>query len=138
MLAPWNMIAGWVAVILGMTTGAAIGLGFHRADFGGGYDSWRRRLARLGHISFFGLGLLNIAFALSLDALVDGPVDATRRLWLDFASISWIVSLVTMPTVCFLSAWRPLFRHAFFVPVLSAMTGTLVFLAQEVASWISV
>lgn len=138
MLTPWNLIAGWLAVVLGMMTGAAIGLGFHRTDFGGGYDSWRRRLARLGHISFFGLGLLNIAFALSLDVLVDEPPAASHRLWIDIASIGWIVSLVTMPTVCFLSAWRPVFRHAFFVPVLAALTGAVVFLAQEVASWISV
>ncbi len=138
MLTPWNFIAGWLAVVLGMMTGAAIGLGFHRADYGGGYDSWRRRLARLGHISFFGLGLLNIAFALSLDVLVDGPPAASRCLWIDVASVGWIVSLVTMPTVCFLSAWRPVFRHAFFVPVLAALTGAVVFLAQEVASWISV
>ena len=41
----------------------------------GGYGSFRRRLARLGHISFFGLGFLNLllAFTNQLVGLPERP-----------------------------------------------------------------
>ena len=36
---------------VGVVSGATIGLFFHREAFLGGYDTWRRRLVRLGHPS---------------------------------------------------------------------------------------
>jgi hypothetical protein len=94
-----------------------IGLCFHRADWLGGYSSWPRRLVRLGHISFIGTGLLNIAFGLSVDAF-----DLSSRLHL--APTAFIVGAVAMPIVCFASAWRPRFRHLFFIPVASLVVAT--------------
>src|SRR5262249_59491418 len=60
-----NAAFGWLWITLGMASGAVIGLRFHRSDWLGGYESWPRRLVRLGHISFFGLGILNLLFALT-------------------------------------------------------------------------
>ena len=39
--------AGWLGMFLGVVSGAVIGMFFHREDWMGGYDSYRRRLTRL-------------------------------------------------------------------------------------------
>ena len=57
---------GWLAMLLGVASGAVIGLFFHREEWAGGYGSYRRRMLRLGHISFFGIGILNFLFAMTL------------------------------------------------------------------------
>ena len=48
MLHPLNFVAGWWLILAAFVSGTLIGLGFHREDFLGGYDSFRRRLVRLG------------------------------------------------------------------------------------------
>jgi hypothetical protein len=112
-----NLGVGWVAILAGLLLGAVIGTFFHREDWLGGYSSWPRRMLRLTHISLVGTGLLNLAFALSADALNIAPPPRV-------ASILFIVGAATMPTVCALSAWRPAFRHLFFIPVLSLVVAT--------------
>jgi hypothetical protein len=64
-----NLLAGWIGVLGGVVSGAIIGLFFHREDWVGGYGSLPRRLLRLGHISFFGIGFLNFALALTFAAV---------------------------------------------------------------------
>ena len=123
-----NLAAGWLAMLLGAVSGAVIGLRFHVEGWAGGYASFRRRLMRLGHVAFFGLGLVNVLFAVSVEA-ADMPVAAPRM-----ASLALVVGLVTMPLVCFLTAWRAGFRHLFFVPVLSVVLAVVLVLAGELAS----
>lgn len=113
-----NIYAAWVAFLIGIIAGAISGLKFHSEDFLGGYGSWRRRLVRLAHISFFGIGLINLVFALTARAL-----DITSGL--SIASIMLVVGAITMPLVCYLAAFRPVFRHVFFIPVLSVLTGVV-------------
>ncbi|MEM8784037.1 MAG: hypothetical protein AAGE65_14445 [Planctomycetota bacterium] len=117
------MIAfAWAWFVLGIVSGAVLGLGFARADFMGGYGGWRRRLARLGHVSFFGTGGLVLAAALTAAALsVNGT--PMSEAGLRFAGACLGVGGVAMPTVCFLSAWRKPWRHLFFVPVLGLSGG---------------
>jgi len=114
-----NLIGGWMGMLAGVVSGAVIGLFFHREDWMGGYQSYRRRLTRLGHIAFFGLGFLNLLFALSARELF------LVGTWLWLASFALMLGAVTMPLCCFLSAWRKPFRHLFPVPVLSVTTGIL-------------
>jgi hypothetical protein len=57
-LATYNLLVGWVAMLAGVLSGAAIGLFFHQEEWLGGYGAYRRRMTRLGHISLFGLGFL--------------------------------------------------------------------------------
>ena len=115
-----NMYAGWIGFVLGCVAGAVPGLFFHKADWLGGYASWERRLIRLAHISFFGLGLINIAFALTARTLgIEAGVQTT--------SVLLIVGAVTMPTVCYLSAWKLIFRHLFFIPAISVAVGVGLF-----------
>ena len=101
----------------GVLSGALIGLFFHNDEWMGGYSSFRRRLARLGHISFFGLGFVNLLFALSANA-----VHLSTRA-AGIASLAFLIGAATMPMVCFLTAWRKPFRHFFPVPVVSVSVG---------------
>jgi hypothetical protein len=117
-----NLIAGWLGMLMGVIAGAAIGLFFHKDDWMGGYNSYPRRLTRLGHISFFGLGFINISFAVSAGQL---PLAA---LYLSIASKLLIVGAITMPLVCFLSAWRKPMRHFFPIPVVSELAGVAAIL----------
>lgn len=117
-----NLIGGWIGMLVGVLTGAVVGLFFHREDWMGGYDSYRRRLTRLGHIAFFGLGFLNLIFAAtSGQMLLHGG-------WLITASWALIVGALTMPVVCFLTAWRKPWRHLFPIPVLAVTTGIFAIL----------
>ena len=114
---PTNESFGWLWILIGFVSGFFLGLGFHRDEWLGGYGSFRRRLIRLGHISFIGLGFLNILFALSAPRLVLGGS------WLSLASGSLIVGGITMPLACGLMAWRRNFYPLFAVPVLSLLIG---------------
>jgi len=112
-----NVVAGWLAMLAGVLSGAIAGLFFHRDNWMGGYNSYRRRLVRLGHISFFGLGFVNLFFATT------APILGVHGTGLKAASISFIAAVVTMPVCCFLSAWRKPFRHLFPIPVTAAFVG---------------
>lgn len=114
-----NLIGGWLGMLAGVVSGAIIGLFFHPDDWMGGYQSYRRRLTRLGHIAFFGLGFVNLLFAATARDLL------LRDLWLRLASWALILGAITMPLCCFLSAWRKPWRHLFPLPVLSVTTGIL-------------
>ena len=115
---PLNWQAGWLLILASFATGAAIGLFFHRDDFLGGYQSFPRRLLRLGHIALAALGAINILFSLS-----PWPVATT---WLsNSASLCFIVGGVAMPSICFLTAWRRPFRHLFAVPVVALVLAAL-------------
>jgi hypothetical protein len=119
---PSNLLAGWIGFLAGAVTGALMGLCFHREDWLGGYGSFPRRMLRLGHIACFGLGLINILFALTAATLPFSPA-------VQLASRCLIVGMVTMPINCFLTAWKKGFRHLFFVPAgttLAGITGLLL------------
>lgn len=114
--------AAWTLVLLGFVSGAALGLGFHDARFLGGYDSWRRRLLRLGHIACIALGLLQMAYALSPAGATGGGLGVWCR-------ALWLLGAFAMPAVCWLAAWRKPLRRLFAVPVTflsAAVTLTLI------------
>src|SRR5215469_17078279 len=102
-----NLIGGWLGMLGGVLSGAVVGLFFHRDDWMGGYGSYRRRLMRLGHISFFGLGFLNLVFAATSAQLY------LRGDYFAMASCALVIGAVTMPLCCFLSAWQKPLRHLF-------------------------
>jgi hypothetical protein len=117
-----NLYVGWMAILAGLLMGIVFGAFFHDEKWLGGYGSWRRRMVRLGHVSFFGTGFLNLAFVFSVPHLL---LDDGLRL----PSLLFLAGAVTMPLVCFLSAWRDGLRYFFFVPVLSLITATALFLS---------
>jgi len=88
----------------------------------GDYDDTSRRLARLGHIAFIGLGILNILLARELPAVVPA---ARRRL----ASVAMNAGNVLMPITLFAAAaYRPA-KYALAIPSL------LVFVALTLVAW---
>jgi hypothetical protein len=114
-----NLVLGWLWVALGFASGALLGVGFHKEQWLGGYASWRRRLYRLAHISFFGLGFLNLMFFLTVRMSHAGDL-------FKVASLAFGLGAVTMPFCCVLSAHKPQCKPVFAVPVLSLMTGAVV------------
>jgi hypothetical protein len=117
-----NILVGWMAMLLGVLSGAAIGLFFHIDAWAGGYASFRRRMLRLAHISFFGLGFINLMYGLTLQAIPLPQSFATT------GSYGLIVGVITMPLCCYLTAWKKCFRHMFPVPVLGVATGIIAVL----------
>lgn len=123
-----HMMAGWGGILLGALSGVVMGLFFHRENWAGGYGSFRRRMMRLGHISFFGLGFLNLLFGLSLQVLHLPVVN------LQVASVGFLSGALTMPLICLLSAWKERFRHLFFIPVLGVLAGIIPTVSRGVGS----
>ena len=119
----FHLVTGWVAILLGAVSGAAMGLFFHKDTWAGGYASFRRRMLRLGHISFFGIGFLNLLFGLTLFQI------SLPETYLRIASIGFVTAVITMPACCYLSAWRKPMRHLFPIPVIAVLAGTLSLLA---------
>jgi hypothetical protein len=112
-----NLIAAWVGILLGFITGMLLGLFFHDEKWLGGYASHKRRLYRLGHISFFGLGAVNLFFWLTAKNLsVSGPN------W-GWASGLFVLGAATMPLCCALMAHRPKLHLTFAVPVISLIAA---------------
>lgn len=122
------MWAGWSGMILGLLSGAVIGLRFHDESFAGGYASFRRRMLRLAHVAFFALGIINVLFSLTLTSI---SVELSYPL---LASASLGLAVFVMPLVCFLSAWRKLFRHAFALPVTLVAIALILMLEGVLSS----
>lgn len=115
--ANFHVFVGWVAALFGAMSGAAIGLFFHEDTWAGGYISFRRRLLRLGHISFYGIGFLNIFFGLTLS------LTALPEAYVRFSSIGFLIAVIAMPACCFLAAWKKPLRRLFPIPVLAVLAG---------------
>ncbi len=101
-----NLYTAWIAFLLGVLTGAVPGLFFHRENWLGGYNAWRRRLVRLAHISFFGLGILNLCLLWTFHhtGITTG---------IQWPSNLMVIGAITMPLVCYLSAWKMACRYLF-------------------------
>ena len=114
-----SILAGWIGMLLGAISGAGIGLFFHQEGWMGGYGSFRRRMLRLGHIAFFGLGFLNIMYGLTVKTL-------SLPLWsIEISSFGFLVAAIAMPLCCFLTAWNPLGRYLFPIPVTGVLLGVM-------------
>lgn len=121
-----NLIAAWLGILLGFASGMLLGLFFNRENWMGGYTSFKRRLYRLAHISFFGLAAVNLFFyftALRLPAI--GPGIA-------IASWSLILGAISMPICCLLMAHFPRTHLLFSIPVASLLLGGSLTLAALV------
>ena len=117
-----NLILAWSWILLGFISGMMLGMNFHREDWMGGYGSFPRRMYRLGHISFFGLGTVNLMFFITVRSL------AAAELPLHLASWSFIVGAITMPICCFGTAHHPKLRTLFAIPVMSLIVGGVLLL----------
>jgi hypothetical protein len=127
-----NLTLAWLWILLGFLSGMVLGLFFHRENWLGGYASLKRRMYRLGHISFFGLGAVNLLFWFTVKSLPGlSPYVAP-------ASWALIIGALTMPPCCLIMAHFPKWHLIFSVPVVSllaagAMTLAVVINAQKPA-----
>jgi hypothetical protein len=114
----WNRRIGWVCACLGAATGLILGLWSFDGPLAvpgwlGEYDQTSRRLARLGHIAFFGLGILNILLAGEMRRTALGSLG--RRV------ASWAMNFgnVFLPLTLFAAAaYRPL-KYSIGAPALA-------------------
>lgn len=113
----YNIAASWIAMAVGSFWGAALGVFFHRDDFLGGYESFRRRLLRLGHIACFGLAFVNLGFAFTA---TEGFVAADA---VAIPGTAFVIALITMPLACAIVSWRKEARHLFAIPVAATVVG---------------
>ena len=121
-----NLVLAWLWILLGFVSGMILGLFFRGENWLGGYASFRRRMYRLGHISFFGLGALNLLFVLTMQHFsLAGPL-------VYIASLAFIVGAVAMPVCCAVMASFPKAHLIFAVPVISLILGGALMLAQIV------
>jgi hypothetical protein len=120
-----NLVAAWAGFLAGALSGLVAGACFHRADWLGGYAAWPRRLVRLAHISSFGLGLLNLAFALTA-ARIPEPVATV-------AGSLLVAGLAAMAPCCWLAAWAPRARLLFAAPVACVAGGATLTLVGLLA-----
>ena len=123
-----NLALAWIWMVLGFAAGFVLGTHFHREDWLGGYTSLPRRMCRLGHISFFGLGVVNFMFYCTAQIL-RFPVGATV-----LASWAFAIGTVAMPACCFTMAFYPRLRPLFLVPVLSLLIGGLTIVWEIITS----
>ena len=121
-----NLIAAWLGILLGFGSGLVLGLFFNREDWMGGYTSLKRRLYRLAHISFFGLGAVNLLFYFTALRLPDSSAV------LAIASWAFIIGALFMPICCLLMAHFPGTHLLFGIPVASLLLGGILTLASLV------
>ena len=112
-----NLLVAWLWIVLGFASGLILGLFFHRENWLGGYASFKRRLYRLGHISFFGLGVVNLAFYFTAISIM------TPGRLLGIASWALVIGAISMPLCCGIMAHFPKAQMLFGVPVLSLLLG---------------
>lgn len=115
-----NLIFAWLWILLGFLSGMILGMFFHRENWLGGYGSFKRRMYRLGHISFFGLGAVNLLFWLTAAKML--PIDPL----LGIASWAFIVGGAAMPVCCLLTAHFPRLHLIFAVPVASLIAAAIL------------
>ena len=115
-----NLILAWLWILLGFVSGLALGLFFHRENWLGGYSSLKRRLYRLAHISFFGLGAVNLCFYLTERSIPVAGVSLTWASWL------FVLGAFSMPACCLVMAHFPRTRLLFGIPVLSLVAAGML------------
>jgi hypothetical protein len=112
-----NLVIAWLWLLLGFVAGMVLGMFFHGENWLGGYASFRRRMYRLGHISFFGLGAVNLLFCLTVQNF------SLAGQLVSVASWAFIVGAITMPVCCVVMAHFPKAHMIFSVPVVSLIAG---------------
>jgi hypothetical protein len=112
-----HLFATWLGLLAGVSSGAVMGLFFQREDWLGGYGSFPRRLIRLGHVSFFGLGLINALFALTV-AFISLPELAAHCASIGLVTAQHHAALLfplrlaeTVPLPLSAAGWESLRRH---------------------------
>lgn len=113
------LLLTWLAFAMGALSGAIIGWFFKDDEWLGGYNSHRRRLIRLSHIAWFGVGFVQLAW-----------VQTAVYLQVDVWAITILIAIANlgMPLICMLTAWRRPFYWLFPLPVISVLAAVIFIL----------
>ena len=120
---------GWMWIGVGVLSGAVLGMFFGREGFLGGYDAWRRRLVRLGHIAFFGTGMLCVLMAGTLERRGAAFTAEGVGNWGAWVAAAMAAGAALMPVCCGIAAWKKSLTWVFVLPVVligAAVTGVYV------------
>ena len=130
----WNInrAIGWSSMALGVATGLVMGLWSFAGPVPsplGEYGDVSRRLARLGHIAFFGLGILNILLVREFHALDLGRGQRRVAAWaMNFGN-------VFLPLTLFAAAvWHPL-KYTMPLPAISVFVAMVIAALGAVKAW---
>ncbi len=117
-----NLSIGWLWILFGFLSGSLIGFNFHflKENWLDGYSSQKRRLFRLGHISFFGLGIVNIIYYFTFNNLLSSSVLT------DIASLGFVIGAISMPLCCFSIGVYPRIKNVFYIPVVSLILSCII------------
>jgi hypothetical protein len=121
-----NLVLAWLWILLGFASGFFLGLNFHREDWLGGYGSFKRRLYRLAHISFFGLAIVNLMFSFVARDFPPGKLPVAIASW------GFLVGAISMPVCCVIMAQNPKLRALFLIPVSSLIVAATLTLLEVV------
>jgi hypothetical protein len=120
-----NRVVGWSSLAVGVAVGLVMGLWsfdgpMRPPEWLGDYADTSRRLARLGHIAFIGLGLIDILIERELDRSTLQP--AARAV----ASWAMVIGNVFLPLTLFAAAaYRPL-KYGMAIPATSVFVALLL------------
>ena len=111
-----NIVAGWIFISLGITTGSIIGMWSFNGPFPTpkghhDYADLPRRLNRLAHIACFMLPIINILYGQYIDQMMLS--DSVKEV----GSIGMIICMVGVPLFLFLASFKPVFKYFEVVPV---------------------
>src|SRR3989338_2673297 len=119
-----NIKFGWLWILLGIVSGALLGT----FAFNGpiqlspelmDYSSLPRRMLRLAHISFIGLGFLNWMYGVTVKIL-----QIRLKKW---ESTPFIFGAVTMPLFLIVSAFYEPFKYSLVIPAAALLVATAMF-----------
>lgn len=108
-----SIAAGWIGILMCFLTGMLMGLVTMNDAALGGYASKQRRYLRLGHIACAALGIVNILAGL---CAVYGHVSPLTE-------ECFLIGLITMPLVCWITMWVPKAFFLFPIPSISLFAG---------------
>jgi len=120
-----NRAVAWGCLAAGVATGLVLGLWSFDGPVPvparlGDYGSVARRLVRLGHIAFLGLGLINLHLARELPALrLSARAAATASRALNLGN-------VLLPLVLFVAAFVPPVKYLLPLPALSVFVALVL------------
>jgi len=120
-----NRVIGWGSLSTGVLTGLILGLWSFDGPLStpawlGEYGDTARRLARLGHIAFFGLGILNLFLARELLRL---PLSARAR---RIAAVTMNFGNIGLPLTLFLAAAYPPAKYVLSIPASSVLVALVI------------
>lgn len=117
-----NIFAGWLTMVLGILSGATIGLWAFAGPFPTppghkNYGDLPRRMVRLGHIALIALPLINIVYGQFIDQI---PVSDLLKY---YGSRSMIVCMIGVPLFLFLGSIWHFFKYVEVIPVSAGAFG---------------